>query len=426
MFIDSAKIYVRSGNGGNGCVSFRREKFVAAGGPDGGDGGKGGDIIFKVDSNINTLMDFRYKRKYHAGNGQDGMGKKCIGKDGESIIIKVPPGTIIKDAHNNEILADMVHDGQSWLAAGGGLGGWGNTRFATATRQVPRFAKPGYLGKERDLLLELKLLADVGLIGFPNVGKSTLLSVVSAALPKIANYHFTTLAPNLGVVNLEKGKSFVIADIPGLIEGAHKGVGLGHEFLKHIERTRILIHIIDISGMEGRNPIEDFDIINKELKEYNEHLAKIPQIVAVNKIDLLTTETNMIEFKEKVEKEAYKVFNISAITKKGVRELMLYVASKLKELPPPITFKEDNDIKNIVHSSINEEGFNIRKEAGIYIAEGKRLERIVNSINFEDSESLQYFQIALKKSGLIKELEDMGIEEGDTVRLSNIEFDYIK
>ena len=339
-FVDKARISIHAGKGGDGAVAFHREKYIAAGGPDGGDGGRGGDVVFSVDDNMSTLMDFRYKRKYTAGNGANGMGKRCYGKDGENLVIKVPRGTIVRDTATGAIMHDMS-DGEDWVAAKGGRGGWGNLHFATPTRQVPRFAKPGLPGESHDVTLELKLLADVGLVGFPNVGKSTLLSVVSKAHPKIANYHFTTLFPNLGVVYVDEGASFVLADIPGIIEGASDGAGLGHDFLRHIERCRLLIHLVDVSGSEGRDPVEDFNAINAELREYNAELASRPQIVAANKCDLLADRENIERLREAAEKEGYRFFELSAITHQGTRELMGECARRLAELPPVQRFEAD-------------------------------------------------------------------------------------
>ncbi len=425
VFVDKAKINIKAGNGGNGCVSFRREKYVPAGGPDGGDGGRGGNIIFVVDSGMSTLMDFRYKKKYKAQNGEDGRSTKSSGRDAEDTIIKVPPGTIVKDIETDLIIADMVETDQTFIVAKGGKGGWGNQHFATPTRQAPKFAKSGEPGEEKEIILELKLLADVGLIGFPNVGKSTLLSVVSEARPKIANYHFTTLEPNLGVVNLGQGNSFVLADIPGLIEGAHSGVGLGHQFLRHVERTRLFIHVVDVSGIEGRDPIVDFDAVNKELKEYNASLLERPQIVAANKMDLPGAEEQYEIFKNTIEERGYKVFGISAATNKGVKELMHYTSSQVKALPLPVThIAEEDEIK--MYTMQEEIPFTINNENGVYNVEGKWVQKIIGSTNFEDTESLQYFQRALKNKGVIEELEKMGIKEGDTVRIYDIEFDYMK
>lgn len=425
MFIDSAKIYVKAGNGGNGMVSFHREKYIAAGGPDGGDGGKGGDVIFQVDQGLNTLIDFRYKKHFKAEPGQDGGPSNCSGKNGEDMIIKVPLGTIVKDEETGMILVDLVKPDQTYIIARGGKGGKGNQHFATPTRQVPNFAKSGDLGEERNLLLEMKMIADVGLLGFPNVGKSTILSMVSAAKPKIANYHFTTLVPNLGVVQIEQGKSFVIADIPGLIEGAHEGVGLGHEFLRHVERTKLLVHVVDVSGIEGRDAIEDFDTINSELEKYNALLASRPQIVAANKMDIPGSEDNYERFKKELEGRGYKVFGISAATNKGLRELMYYVSNTLSTLPDTILLDESKE-EVVVYTAEEEKPFDIRIEDGIYVVEGNWVRKVLGSTNITNYESLQYFQRALKRKGVIAALEAMGIEEGDTVRILDTEFDYTR
>jgi len=425
MLADTAEIYIEAGNGGNGLVSFHREKYVAAGGPDGGDGGHGGDVIFVVDEKISTLMDFRYRRHYKAENGEDGKAAKSSGKNGQDLTVKVPMGTIIKDADSGRIIADLSTMGQKFIAAKGGNGGWGNCHFATATRQIPRFAKSGTEGERRNIIMELKLLADVGLVGFPNVGKSTLLSVVSDARPKIANYHFTTLEPNLGVVDMGIGRSFVMADIPGIIEGASEGIGLGHEFLRHVERTRLLIHVVDASGIEGRNPIEDFDLINKEIEMYNPTLASRTQIVAANKRDLVYDETIYESFCTEMEHRGYKVFKISAATNSGVSDLMNYVSSILDDIPIPVLFSEEDDDVHII-SYEDEAPFTCRVENGVYIVEGRWLKRLLGSTNFEDSESLQYFQNALRKKGVIKALEKLGIQEGDPVQMYEVEFDYIK
>jgi len=425
MLVDTAVIYVEAGNGGNGLVSFHREKYIAAGGPDGGDGGHGGDVIFVVDEKLSTLMDFRYRRNYKAQNGGDGRSAKCSGKNGEDLYVKVPAGTVIKDNETGRIIADLKQIGQEFVVCKGGNGGWGNCHFATATRQIPRFAKSGTDGDRREITLELKLLADVGLVGFPNVGKSTLLSVVSDARPKIANYHFTTLEPNLGVVDLGMGNSFVMADIPGIIEGASEGIGLGHEFLRHVERTRLLIHVVDASGIEGRNPIEDFDLINNEIKMYNPALAERTQIVAANKKDIVYDSEIYDSFCKEMEDRGYKVFQISAATNSGVSELMKYVSSVLDEIPVPILYDEE-EIETKIISYEEEAPFTCRVEDGVYIVEGKWLKRLLGSTNFEDSESLQYFQTALKKKGVIKALEKLGIEEGDPVQMYEVEFDYIK
>jgi GTP-binding protein len=423
MFIDVAEINIQSGNGGNGCVSFRREKFVPAGGPDGGDGGKGGDIVFEVDTGLTTLMDFRYKRKYKGKNGEDGRGAKSSGKSAEDTIIKVPLGTIVKDKKSGKILCDLFSPSQRFIAAKGGQGGLGNYHFATATRQAPSFAKSGVPGEIKDIILELKLLADVGLIGFPNVGKSTLLSVVSSARPKIANYHFTTLQPNLGVVELGEGNSFVLADIPGLIEGAHQGIGLGHEFLKHVERTRILIHIVDVSGIEGRDPVKDFNAINDELIKYNEELSKRPQIVVANKLDLVSDEKDLKKFQVYIKEKGFNYFEISAATKKGVRELMQFVMEMLKKLPPIHTYEPEEEV---IYTVSNEELFTVRKENNVFVVEGKWIEKLMGSVNIYDNESMQYFQRSLRNKGVIEELEKMGIEEEDVVRIKDFEFEYFE
>lgn len=422
MFIDQAKIHINAGNGGNGSVSFRREIYVPNGGPNGGDGGKGGDIIFEVDSGMLTLMDFRYKRKYHAQNGENGSGNNKSGKNGDDLVIKVPPGTIVKDESTGRTLADLTENGQRQIVLMGGKGGKGNQHFATPTRQVPRFAESGIVGEEASVILELKLLADVGLIGYPSVGKSTILSVVTSAKPKIADYHFTTLTPNLGVVGKEYGLSFVIADIPGLIEGAHEGVGLGHEFLRHVERTKVLIHVVDISGMEGRDPIEDFDKINKELELYNPKLSKKYQVVAANKIDLPGFEENYKTFKAQINKKGYEVFPISAATKEGLKDLFTLVTRKLNELKD---IPEETNEQNVEYVIDKEEPFVVRKEGDVFIVEGKWVRKLVGSTNFEDNDSLKYFQRALNKKGVIDELVRLGINEGNLVKIYDIEFDYV-
>lgn len=424
MFIDKAKIYIKAGNGGNGAIAFHREKYVAAGGPDGGDGGRGGDVIFRVDPGLSTLMDFRYKRKYTARPGGDGAGKRCSGKRGEDIIICVPQGTVIRDAQTNKILADMSVLEEDVILARGGNGGWGNAHFATPTRQTPNFAKNGKPGAEREIILELKLLADVGLVGFPNVGKSTLLSRTTKADPKIANYHFTTLEPNLGVVELAEHMSFVLADIPGIIEGASEGVGLGHEFLRHIERTRLLVHVVDVSGIEGRNPIEDFDIINAELAQYNEQLATRPQLVAANKTDILQNPELYQAFLAEMEKRGYPVYEISAATGKGVWELMKAAYQELSKLPPMPVFEAEMDIDEPVFDG-TEEDFVITKDNAVYVVSGAWIEAVGGSVNFSDEESLQYFQRALRNKGVIDALEEAGIQEGDTVRIGDLEFDFV-
>ena len=425
MFIDTAELEIKAGNGGNGCVSFRREKYVAAGGPDGGDGGRGGDVIFQVDPRLTTLMDLRYKKKYAAQRGGDGTAKKCFGRDGEDLIIKVPEGTVIRDKVTGLVIADMSGDCQSFVAAKGGKGGWGNQHFATPTRQAPAFAKAGLPGGERTVILELKLLADVGLLGFPNVGKSTFLSVVSDAKPKIANYHFTTLIPNLGVVSLGEGTSFVVADIPGIIEGAHEGVGLGHEFLRHVERTRLLIHVVDVSGCEGRDPIEDFDTINRELQKYSDFLAEKPQIIAANKTDLLFDREPLEKFRAEMESRGYKVFEMSAATKQGISEIVSYAAEQLSKIPVPKLF----DIETAAPAEFDKsEKLTYEIELiddGFYEVTGTLVYKIMASTNFADNESVAFFQRSLRSTGIIDSLLAAGINEGDTVKMLDFEFDFI-
>ncbi len=424
MFIDKAKIFIKAGKGGNGAISFRREKYVAAGGPDGGDGGKGGNVIFRVDSGMTTLMDFKYKRKYLAQNGDDGAGKRQKGKTGEDIIIKVPQGTIVRDAESNRIIADLSVPDKDVVIARGGNGGWGNSHFATAVRQTPNFAKNGQPGEERDIVLELKLLADVGLVGFPNVGKSTLLSRTTKADPKIANYHFTTLEPNLGVVDLGNHRSFVMADIPGIIEGASEGVGLGHEFLRHIERTRILIHVVDVSGIEGRNPIEDFDIINDELSKYDMQLEERPQIIAANKTDIVQDETAYEEFLAEMKKRGYEVFPISAATNSGVEELMNKTYEELTKLPPIQIFEPEMSIDEEEYVD-DGAGFEITRENDVFVVSGSWIEAVGGSVNFSDNESLAYFQRALLNRGVIEALVNKGIQEGQIVRIGDLEFEFV-
>ncbi|HOQ08386.1 MAG TPA: GTPase ObgE [Clostridiales bacterium] len=424
MFIDRAKIYIKAGNGGNGIISFRREKYVPAGGPDGGDGGKGGDIVFEVDEGLRTLIDFKYRRKYVAESGENGGPAKRTGKSGRDLVIKVPPGTVVKDAETGRILADMVEPGQKTVVARGGKGGAGNWHFATPTRQVPNFAKPGDPGEEYTVELELKMVADVGLVGFPNAGKSTLLSKVTAARPKIADYPFTTLEPNLGVVRVDEGASFLLEDIPGLIEGAHRGVGLGFDFLRHVERCRMFLHIVDVAGVDGRDPVEDFEKINEELRLYDPRLAERHQVVAANKIDLPQGQENLERFTAAVEAKGYRVFPISAAANTGVKQLMQYIAAKLNELPPvaPLT---DTD-EEVVYTAKEEEPFTIRKEEDVYIIEGSWIDKLVKSVNFNSYESVQWFQRSLKSKGVIDALEQMGINEGDTVRIYDIEFEYVR
>ena len=420
-FIDTARITVRSGNGGNGAVAFHREKYVAAGGPSGGDGGRGGDVILKTDRHLSTLMDFRYKRKYVAENGQDGQSRRCTGKDGADLVIKVPVGTVVKDGETGEIICDMSGD-EPFVLARGGKGGWGNQHFATPTRQVPRFAKAGLPGVTRDVVLELKLLADVGLVGFPNVGKSTLLSVVSKANPKIANYHFTTLYPNLGVVYVEEGTSFVMADIPGIIEGASEGAGLGHDFLRHIDRCRLLIHVVDVSGCEGRDPVEDFETINRELAEYSPQLASRPMIVAANKTDIAPDRTLADKLKAHVEARGMDFYEISAAAQKGVRELVYAAARALRDLPP-ITVYEPTYVERPPQVDMSQP-LTITREDDVWLVEGPWLERLMANVNFGDYESRNWFDRMLRESGLFERLEEMGIQDGDTVSMYNLEFEY--
>ena len=438
MFIDRTKIFIASGNGGNGAVSFHREKYVNAGGPDGGDGGKGGDVVFIVDEGASTLADFKYKRKFKAENGANGAKNKMTGKSGADVFVKVPQGTLIRDAETGRILADMVDPGEKKVIAKGGKGGLGNMHFATSTRQIPNFARAGEDGKEMELQLELKLLADVGLAGFPNVGKSTLLSVTTGAKPEIANYHFTTVRPNLGVVFNNGERSYVMADIPGLIEGASEGQGLGHEFLRHIERTRLLIHVIDISGSEGRDPFEDFLLINRELTHYNEALSRRPQIIALNKMDRENAEANAEhfkiqfaswleqrgeEFREEQENGAWRIFEISAAMSQGTRELAAYCGSILDKMPSGSIFTPEEN-ETVYRMETEEEPFTIRLEDGVCVVEGPWIKNIVDSVNLNDYESSQYFQRIIRKKGLIRKLEEMGIQENDTVRIYEIEFDY--
>ena len=425
MFVDQAKIYIKAGDGGDGAVSFHREKYVAAGGPDGGDGGKGGDIVFVVDDNISNLIDFRYKRKYVAEKGQNGGAKNCSGRNAPDLVVKVPRGTVVKEIKSGRILADLSTD-EPAVIAHGGKGGRGNAHFATSTRQIPKFAKPGFRGDEYEVMLELKLIADVGLVGFPNVGKSTLISVVSAAKPKIANYHFTTLTPVLGVVKIEEGKSFVMADIPGLIEGASEGVGLGHEFLRHVERCRLIVHVIDVSGSEGRDPIEDFKAINHELENFSMELAEAPQIVAANKSDMATPE-QIERLRNYVEDQGLLFYEISAATTKGTKELMYGIWERLSVLPPvkqfeaqPLTQEELDD------KLISKKDFRVTVEDGVYFVEADWLLDILRTADMDDYSSLQYFQNVLRTSGIIDKLEEMGIEEGDTVSIFDFEFEYLR
>ncbi len=422
MFVDKVKIFVKAGNGGNGAVAFHREKFVAAGGPDGGDGGRGGNIVLRVDDHMSTLMDFRYKRKYTASTGMDGQGGRRSGKRGEDLVIRIPRGTVIRDAATNEVIKDMS-DTEDFILCKGGRGGWGNSHFATPTRQVPRFAKAGLPGEEHEVILELKLLADVGLVGFPNVGKSTLLSVTSNARPKIANYHFTTLYPNLGVIYVDEGVSFVMADIPGIIEGAAEGAGLGHDFLRHIDRCRLMIHVVDVSGCEDRDPVEDFEKINAELANYSETLASRPMIVAANKCDLIPEGSDNLErLRAYVTERGYEFYEISAATTQGTRQLMRVVAGKLQDLPPVIVY-EPEYVKPLAEAG-EADDLNIEQFGDTWVISGKWLQQLINDINFADYESRMYFDRQLRKSGLFTRLEEMGIEDGDTVSIYDFEFDY--
>ena len=423
MFADSAKIYIRSGKGGDGHVSFRRELFVAAGGPDGGDGGRGGDVIFEVDDGLNTLTDFRHVRKYVAGDGEQGGKRRCHGADGEDLIVKVPEGTVIKDFESGKVIADMSGENRREVILKGGKGGLGNMHFATSTMQVPKYAQPGQPAQELWVQLELKVIADVGLVGFPNVGKSTLLSRVSNARPKIANYHFTTLNPHLGVVDLQDGQGFVMADIPGLIEGASQGIGLGHDFLRHIERTKVLVHVVDAASVEGRDPVEDIRTINAELKAYNPSLLERPQVIAANKVDSIYNtgeedwEDPVERLKREFEPEGIQVFAISAVTGQGVNDLLKTVDRK------PVIFEKEFEYQY--------QGENLpytveRNEDGIYVVEGPKIEKMLGYTNLDSEKGFQFFQKFLKDSGILAELEEAGIEEGDTVRMYGLEFDYYK
>ena len=439
MFVDTAEISVKAGKGGNGSVSFRREKYVPAGGPDGGDGGRGGDVIISADENMSTLMDFRYKRKYIAENGSDGSSGNRTGKDGKDLVIRVPKGTIIREKESGAIIADMSAgqgdgSGVPLLPAGdrkrqpvrlarGGSGGWGNKHFATPSRQAPRFAKAGLPGEELEVVLELKLLADVGLVGYPNVGKSSLLSVASKAHPKIADYHFTTLYPNLGVVYVGEGSSFVMADIPGIIEGASEGAGLGHDFLRHIDRCRLIIHVVDISGCEGRDPIADFETINEELRRYNPELSKSPQIVAANKSDIAYDDELTERFKAYVEGRGFKLLSVSAATNAGVRDLINAASQKLGELPPIAVFEPDYVPKH--RTKGRPEDLAIEVYGDVWTIDGPWMEQLLQNVNFSDYESRMFFERVLRNAGVYQRLEDMGIKEGDTVSIYNLEFEYI-
>ena len=423
MFIDHAKITVKAGKGGDGAVAFHREKYVASGGPDGGDGGKGGNVVFQVDDNLSTLADFRYKRKYVAPSGENGRGARCNGKSGKDLIVRVPRGTLVKEAETGRILADLSSD-EPQVIAKGGRGGWGNIHFATPTRQTPRFAKPGTPGESFELILELKLLADVGLVGYPNVGKSTLVSVVSEAKPTIGNYHFTTITPVLGVVRLKDGRSVVMADIPGLIEAAGEGVGLGHQFLRHVDRCRLLVHIVDVAGSEGRDPKQDFEIINTELKKFNPELAERPMLVAGNKCDLATDE-QIEDFKNYVEGKGYEFFPIMAAIRYDVDPLLNRISELLSKLPPVKRY-EPEPLPQKPVEDFEKNAVKITKQDNIYMVEGEWLLQVINSVNFDDYESLQYFQRVLIQTGVIDALRDAGIQEGDTVSIYEIEFDFVE
>lgn len=423
MFVDYAKIIIKSGDGGNGAATFRREKYVAAGGPDGGDGGKGGDIYFKVDPNQNTLIDFRFTKKFKAENGQNGSGNRCFGKSGDDLYIMVPKGTIVKDSQTGKVITDLSEDGQTELVLKGGRGGKGNVHFATSTRQAPHFAIDGEKGKEKEIILELKLLADVGLVGFPNVGKSTLISRVSAARPKIADYHFTTIDPNLGVVKTEHGDSFVMADIPGIIEGASQGAGLGIQFLRHIERTRLLLHVIDVAGVEGRNPVDDFNKVNEELKKYSEKLANRKQIIVANKVDSLQDEKNMKALDNLAKENNLEIYKISAATGEGINELINHVAEVVKTLPKEEIVAIEDRVVYTLEDEKDE--FTItEKKTGEFYVEGPAVERLMARVNIGDNESFAYLQRSLKKLGIEEALLARGVQEGDTVHILEWDFEW--
>lgn len=429
MFADSAKITIRSGKGGDGHVSFRRELYVAAGGPDGGDGGRGGDLIFEVDPRVNTLNDFRHIRKYFAGDGEPGGKRRCHGADGEDMVVHVPEGTVVREAETGKVIIDMSHENKREVVLKGGRGGKGNMNYATPTMQVPKYAQPGKPGRELEVILELKTIADVGLIGFPNVGKSTFLSRVSNAKPKIANYHFTTLSPILGVVDLDGADGFVIADIPGLIEGASEGIGLGHEFLRHIERTKLFIHMVDAASTEGRDPLNDILVINKELENYSPELIKRPQVIAANKTDVFygTEEDTVITLlKEEFEPKGIPVFPISAVSGKGVKELLYYVRKELDQLDQePVVFEQEYDLEQ---ETFKDEPYTVEydEKEGMYVVEGPRIERMLGYTNLDSEKGFEFFQKFLRTSGIVDELEKLGIEEGDTVRMYGLQFDYLR
>ena len=422
MFTDYVKIIAKAGNGGDGAVSFRREKYVATGGPDGGDGGKGGSVYFEVDQDRNTLIDFRYQKKFKAENGKNGEGAHRFGKSGEDLVIKVPLGTIVKDSQTGRVLADLSELGQKELILAGGRGGKGNSHFATSTRQAPHFSQEGEKGEEKEFILELKLLADVGLLGFPNVGKSTLLSIVTDATPKIADYHFTTLEPNLGVVTGEYGDSFVIADIPGIIEGASQGVGLGIQFLRHIERTRLLLHVIDLSGIEGRDPVQDFNTINEELKQYSERLSQRKQIVVANKVDSMQDESLYQELEKMAKKKGLEIFKISAATKQGIKELMIRVSEVLKTLPKEDLIEIQKEEK--IYTLQEKEEISVKKEDNVYIVSGLAVEKLMRTVNLADNESLHYFHRRLNEMGINQRLRELGIKDGDWVQISDYELEW--
>lgn len=427
MFADRAKIFIRSGKGGDGHVSFRRELYVPNGGPDGGDGGRGGDVIFEVDEGLNTLQDYRHKRKFAAKDGEQGGKKRCHGADADDIVLKVPEGTVIKEAQSGKVIADMSGENRRQVILKGGRGGLGNQHFATATMQIPKYAQPGQPAQELWVNLELKVIADVGLVGFPNVGKSTFLSRVTNAQPKIANYHFTTLNPNLGVVDLDGSKGFVIADIPGLIEGASEGIGLGHEFLRHIERTKLMIHVVDAAGTEGRDPVEDIYKINAELEAYNPEIAKRPQVIAANKVDVIYQEgEDPIErIKKEFEPKGIKVFPISGVTGAGIKELLYYVSEQLKQLDQaPVIFEQEYFPEDeLIYIDLP---YTVEKENDMYVVEGPKIEKMLGYTNLDSEKGFAFFQKFLKDTGILEELEAAGIEEGDTVRMYGLQFDYYK
>lgn len=427
MFADRAKIVIRSGKGGDGHCSFRRELYVPNGGPDGGDGGKGGDLVFEVDEGLNTLVDYRHKRKYAAGDGEEGGKRRCHGKDGTDTVLRVPEGTVIKEASTGKVIADMSGENRRQVVLKGGKGGLGNQHFATATMQVPKYAQPGQPAKELEVLLELKVIADVGLIGFPNVGKSTLLSRVTNAQPKIANYHFTTLSPNLGVVDLEGAKGFVIADIPGLIEGASEGVGLGHQFLRHIERTKLMIHVVDAAGTEGRDPVDDIYKINEELKAYNPEIAKRPQVIAANKTDLIYSgdEDPVQRLKAEFEPKGIKVFPISGVSGEGIQELLYYVSDVIQHMDvKPVVFEQEYFPEDeIIYLNLP---YTVEKKEGMFVVEGPKIEKMLGYTNLDSEKGFAFFQKFLKEAGILDELEKAGVEEGDTVKMYGLQFEYFR